>query len=90
MTAYKTPESGYKTCDPRVLTKCEVLKISQKFGSCTCVGMNIRKVAESEMFVFLPAEIWFIGEALREEALLKGTSDNECISIVSSVTDRLR
>ena len=52
--------------------------------------MNIRKVAGSEMFVFLPAEIWFIGEALREEALLKGTSDNECISIVSSVTDRLR
>ena len=59
-------------------TKCEVLKISPKFGSCTCVGMNIRKVAGSEMFVFLPVEIWFIGEAL-----LKGTSDNECISIVS-------
>ena len=43
-----------KTCDPYVLTKCEVLKISQKFRSCTCVGMNIRKVGGSEMFFLSP------------------------------------
>ena len=53
------------TCDPCVFTKREVLKISQKFGSCTCAGMNIRKVAGSEMFDFLPAVfLVMLGRAL--------------------------
>ena len=48
-----------------MFTKREVLKISQKFGSCTCAGMNIRKVAGSEMFDFLPAVfLVMLGRAL--------------------------